>query len=169
MAQDGSQKTTEAQTTWRDGMTVTKIDGDTRGTTGQSGIALARWAGGVILAVHGLIHLMGVALLWELGQPGELRYAEMSPVPGSVVGLAAGAVWLTSAALFVWAAGLLITHRSRWRTVALVALIVSVPVLGAATSMAAAGLAVDAVILLVVITASGLSRQVPQHHPEQES
>jgi hypothetical protein len=30
----------------------------------------------VVIAAHGLVHLMDVALLWKLGRPGQLRYAD---------------------------------------------------------------------------------------------
>ena len=131
-----------------------------------------RRAGGAVLAGHGLIHLMGVALLWKLGQPGELRYADMSPVPGSAAGVAVGVLWLSAAALFGWAAWLFVAGRPRWRVAALAAVVVSVPVLGPSASMAAAGLALDALILLVVILTWGPAPQVSQHqqpHHGQES
>lgn len=131
-----------------------------------------RRAGAAVLAGHGLIHLMGVALLWKLGQPGGLRFADMSPIPGSAAGLAVGAVWLSAAALFVWAAWLLVARRPRWRTAALAAVVVSVPVLGPSASMAAAGLVLDAVILLFVILTWGPAPQLSQHqrsHHGQES
>ncbi|HEY5247431.1 MAG TPA: hypothetical protein VIJ15_03140 [Dermatophilaceae bacterium] len=145
------------------------VEGVVAGSRAQPAASLiARWAGGAVLAGHGLIHLMGVALLWELGQPGELRYADMSPVPGSAAGILAGVVWLTGAALFTWAAALLVARRLRWRAAALAALAVSVPVLGPAASMTSVGLALDGVILLVVVLTSGPTRQVPQHTPGQE-
>lgn len=129
---------------------------------------IASWAGGAVLFFHGLIHLMGVQLLWKLGQPGELRYAEMSPVPGSAAGLAVGVVWLASTVLFVLAAWLLITGRARWRAVALAAVALSVPVLGPSASMASVGLAVDAVVLLVVVLTPAFPRRQP-NQPSQES
>jgi hypothetical protein len=133
-----------------------------------TGPVIVRWAGGAVLALHGLIHLMGVVLLWKLGQPGDLRYADMSPVAGSVAGLAVGVVWLAGAALFVFAAALLVSSRSGWRAAALAAVVLSVPVLGPSASMASAGLVVDAAVLLFVILTSGSARPVP-HQPVQES
>ena len=130
--------------------------------------AAGRWAGGGVLLVHGVIHLMGVALMWKLGQPGELRYADMAPAPGSGAGLAVGAVWLTCAALFVLSGALVATRHARWRAVALAAVVLSVPVLGPSASMAAVGLAADGVILLAVIL-TWPARQIPGHQPGQES
>jgi hypothetical protein len=67
---------------------------------------------------------------------------------------------LTSAALFVLAAGLLVVHRPRWRAVALAAVVVSVPVLLPSASIAPAGLAVDAAVLLFVIATWRSARRV---------
>ena len=168
-------------------MAITVNDSDIRATTtaaGRGDVVIprsrgqavirsgARRAGGVVLAGHGLIHLMGVALMWKLGQPGELRYADMSPVPGSAAGLAVGVVWLSAAALFGWAAWLFVAGRPRWRVAALAAVVVSVPVLGPSAAMAAAGLALDALILLVVVLTWGpapLVSQPQQPHHGQES
>lgn len=33
----------------------------------------------VLIAAHGLAHLMDVALLWELGEPGKAWYADVGP------------------------------------------------------------------------------------------
>ena len=46
---------------------------------------LAVIAAGVVIAALGLVHLLGVALLWKLGQPGQLRYADAVPAPGQAV------------------------------------------------------------------------------------
>jgi hypothetical protein len=61
----------------------------------------------LVIAAHGLVHLMGVSLLWKLGEPGQLRYADAVPVPGTVAGYLAGGLWLVAAVLFVTAAVLL--------------------------------------------------------------
>jgi len=160
-------------------MAITVNDSDTRATTiaaGRGDVVIprsrgqavirsgARRAGGAVLAGHGL--------MWKLGQPGELRYADMSPVPGSAAGLAVGVVWLSAAALFGWAAWLFVAGRPRWRVAALAAVVVSVPVLGPSAAMAAAGLALDALILLVVVLTWGPAPLVSQHqqpHHGQES
>lgn len=39
----------------------------------------AALAAAVVLAAHGLAHLMGVSLLWKLGQPDRLHYADVVP------------------------------------------------------------------------------------------
>ncbi len=55
---------------------------------------LAVIAAAVLIAAHGLIHLMGVALLWKLGQVGQLRYATAVPAPGSTAAYLVGGMWL---------------------------------------------------------------------------
>jgi hypothetical protein len=79
---------------------------------------LAVIAAAVVITAHGLIHLMGVALLWKLGQPGGLRYAPAVPAPGSTAGYVVGGLWLAAAVLFVTAAVLLAAGRAAWRMTA---------------------------------------------------
>ena len=104
----------------------------------------------VIIAAHGLAHLMGVALLWKLGQPGALRYADVVPAAGSTPAYLVGGLWLVAAVLFVAAAALLAVGRPAWRPVALAAVAVSVPVIGLAPGQAVAGLVVDGLVLVLV-------------------
>ena len=108
------------------------------------------WAAAVVIAAHGLVHLMGVALLWKLGEPGQLHYADAEPAPGSTAGYLVGSLWLAAALLFVIAAVLLAAGRASWRIVALAAAAVSVPVIGVASGQAIAGLVVDGVVLIGV-------------------
>ena len=79
---------------------------------------LAVFAAAVLIAAHGLIHLMGVALLWKLGQVGQLRYAIAVPAPGSTAAYLVGGMWLVAAVLFVTAAVLLAAGRAAWRLTA---------------------------------------------------
>lgn len=107
-------------------------------------------AAAVVIAAHGLVHLMGVALLWKLGEPGQLRYADAVPSPGSAAAEVAGGVWLLAAVLFVTAAMLLVAGRAAWRMTALAGVVVSVPVIGLAAGQAVAGLVVDGLVLVLV-------------------
>jgi hypothetical protein len=116
----------------------------------QAWARVAVIATAVVIAAHGLVHLMGVSLLWKLGEPGQLRYADAVPAPGTVAGELAGGLWLVAAVLFVMAAVLLATGRP-WRLAALAGVAVSVPVIGLAPGQAAAGLAVDGLILVLVV------------------
>ncbi len=122
-------------------------------------LQLGHWAGArvvviataVVIAAHGLVHLMGVSLLWKLGEPGQLRYADAVPAPGTVAAELAGGLWLLAAVLFVAAAILLVAGRAAWRLAALAGVAVSVPVIGLVPGQAVAGLAVDGLILVLVV------------------
>ncbi|MGY1837637.1 hypothetical protein ACI79P_21380 [Blastococcus sp. SYSU DS0510] len=103
-----------------------------------------------MLAVHGLVHLLGAALLWRWGQPGELRYDDVSPAAGSPPGMIVGGVWLAATLLFLLTAVLLLRGRSAWRPIGLLAALISVAVLLPSASIALAGLLVDAAVLIGV-------------------
>jgi hypothetical protein len=107
-------------------------------------------AAAVVIAAHGLIHLMGVALLWKLGEVGQLRYATAVPAPGGAAGYVVGGLWLLAAVLFVAAAILLVTARAAWRWTALAGVVVSAPVIGLMPGQAVAGLVIDGLVLAVV-------------------
>lgn len=100
---------------------------------------LAVIAAAVLIAAHGLIHLMGVALLWKLGQVGQLRYATAVPAPGSTAAYLVGGMWLVAAVLFVTAAVLLAAGRAAWRLTALAGVVVSAAVIGLMPSQAGSG------------------------------
>jgi ABC-2 type transport system permease protein len=107
-------------------------------------------AAAMVIAAHGLVHLMGVSLLWKLGEPGQLRYADAVPAPGSAAAYVVGGLWLVAAALFVTAAVLLAAGRPAWRLIALAGIVMSAPVIGLAPGQAVAGLVVDGLVLLLV-------------------
>ena len=54
--------------------------------------------GAVVLAVHGLVHVLGVALLWTWGEPGELRSGDVHPEARSTAGTVVGAALAVAAA-----------------------------------------------------------------------
>jgi hypothetical protein len=114
----------------------------------------------VVIAAHGLVHLMGVSLLWKLGEPGQLRYADAVPAPGTVAAEVVGGLWLLAAVLFVTAAILLATGRP-WRLVALAGVAVSAPVIGLASGQAVAGLVADGLILALVTVSWLRARAAP--------
>lgn len=122
-------------------------------------------AAAVVIAAHGLIHVMGAALLWKLGQPGQLRYADAVPAPGSPAGYAAGGLWLVAAALFVAAAVLLVAGRAAWRPAAVAAVVASASVIGLAPGKAVAGLVVDGLVLVLVAVSWLRTRTGPSRPP----
>lgn len=117
-----------------------------------------RVAAAMVLAAHGAIHLMGVPLLWRLGEPGSLRYADAHPLPGSAAALTVGGGWLVAAILFLTAAVLLVARR-RWEGLAATAAVVSIAVLAPSAAVALAGLVVDAAVLVSVVVARTLQRR----------
>jgi hypothetical protein len=130
--------------------------------TGRPGWArLAVIGAAVVIAAHGLVHLMGAALLWKLGEPGQLRYADAVPGPGTAAGYVVGGLWLVAAVLFVAAAVLLAAGRAAWRMTALAAVVVSAAVIGLAPAQATAGLVVDGLVLVVVAISWLQTRSVP--------
>jgi hypothetical protein len=122
---------------------------------------LAVIAAAVVIAAHGLVHLMGVALLWKLGQPGQLRYADAVPAPGSVGAYLIGGLWLAAAVLFVISAVLLVTGQAAWRMIALAGVVISAPVIGLAPGQAVVGLVVDGLVLVLVAVTWLRARKVP--------
>ena len=122
---------------------------------------LAVIAAAVVIAAHGLIHLMGVALLWKLGQTGQLRYADAVPAPDTAAGYMVGGLWLVAAALFVTAAVLLVAGRAAWRITAVAGVVVSVPVIGLMPGQAVAGLVIDGLVLVLVAVSWLRARVVP--------
>jgi hypothetical protein len=127
-----------------------RVSGAREGTpVRQPWVRAAAAVAAVIIAGHGLADLMGVALLWKLGQPGALRYADVVPAAGSTAAYLVGGLWLV-AVLFVVAGVLLAVGRPAWRLVALAAVAVSVPVIGLAPGQAVAGLVVDGLVLVLV-------------------
>lgn len=112
----------------------------------RTGKRAVHGVGGVVLAAHGLVHLMGA---------GQLRYADADPAPGSAAGVAVGMVWLAAALLFLLAAVLLVRRRPEWRSAAVLGVVASVPVLLPVAATAGAGLVVDGAILAAVWASSG--------------
>jgi uncharacterized integral membrane protein len=111
----------------------------------------ARSIAAVVLAGHGVVHLLGVPLQWRLGEPGALRYADAYPEPGTAAGFVAGAGWLAAGLLFLVVAGLVARRDPCWRIVALAAVVISVPVLVLNASTAAAGLVIDVAVVVALI------------------
>jgi hypothetical protein len=101
------------------------------------------------MAAHGVIHAMGVALLWQLGEPGTLRCADAVPEPGGVAGIVAGGGWAVAGLLFLGAAMLLLLRRDGWPRIAVMGAAVSLPWLLLMVASAPVGLAVDVLVLLV--------------------
>jgi hypothetical protein len=109
-----------------------------------------RWIGGGLIAAHGLVHLMGWQLLWKLGEPGQLTYADATPTPGTADGYFVGTMWMLAALLFVAAALLLVDHRVIWRRVAVGGVVLSAAVIALSPAQSAVGLMADGLVLIGV-------------------
>jgi hypothetical protein len=108
---------------------------------------VARWAGGLLLVGHGLVHALGVLLLWGLGEPGDLTVADAVPAAESAGGVVAGALWGVAGLAFVLAGILLAMGRAGWLRLAVGGAVVSLPVVALMAAAAPVGLAVDLAVL----------------------
>jgi hypothetical protein len=98
----------------------------------------------ILLAAHGLLHLLGFSKAFSLAKAGAIRH-DISP--------SLGVLWLAAAGLFVAAAALVLAAPRWWWAPALVALLVSQIVIVAAWSDARFGTLPNAVILAGVVVA----------------
>src|SRR3954449_4174570 len=135
---------------------------DSVSSKARAGHRLLRAAAATVLGAHGLIHLLGVALLWRWGQPGELRYDDVWPTAGSLPGVIVGGVWLAATLLFLLTAVLLLAGRPAWRPVGLLAALMSIAVLLPSASIALVGLVVDAAVLVAVGAAVAAAQRGPR-------
>lgn len=98
------------------------------------------------MVVHGLIHIMGVVLLLEWGEPGDLTYAVAWPEPGTALAVLFAAVWGLSTILF-FAAGYQLLSRGRWSWLAVAAAAVSLLAVGPMVAAAPLGAVLSVLIL----------------------
>src|SRR5690554_2643809 len=102
---------------------------------------------GLVLFVHGAIHLMGVMLLLEWGEPGELTYADAWPEPVTALAVLFALLWARAAVLFAYGGFQMIRDRVLLWPVAIAA-VVSVAVIAPVFSAAPAGLVLSVLALL---------------------
>jgi hypothetical protein len=149
----GNRGTTSARRQSAGTGSVRTVTGSGSGTASRGSLRLLRVVAAVVLTVHGLVHLMGAALLWQWGEPGGLRYGDVRPEAGSTAALVVGAVWLVAVLLFLLTAALLAADRAAWRPIGLLAALVSIAVLLPSAGIAWAGLVVDAAVVVSVVLA----------------
>ncbi len=138
---------------------VRTVTGNGSPTAGHRSLRLLRALAAVVLTVHGIVHLMGVALLWRWAEPGALRYDDVHPQAGSTAGLVVGGLWLVAMLLFLVTATLLAAGRPAWRPIGLLAALVSAAVLAPSAAIAWAGLVVDAAVLVGAVLAVGAAHR----------
>ncbi len=128
---------------------------------------MLRLAAAAVLAVHGLIHLIGFVVPWELasvqGYPLKDSVLSSSIAVSDMTVHVLGVLWLVAAIGFVVAAvGL--ARRATW-SIPLIALtsVVSIVLCVLGSPEAAAGAVMSAAILLV-LGVVGLQHPSPSHH-----
>ena len=108
----------------------------------SSARTLARWGVAMLVALHGVIHLLGASK--------GLGWADVTALK-QPVSAALGVVWLLSTGLMLLTAGLLAARVAWWWTVGTAALLVSQTAILTSWSDAKAGTLVNAVLLGAVV------------------
>ncbi len=112
------------------------------------------YAAGAIVALHGLVHLMGLVAYWPLGAVPELPYKTALLGGHWEVGRTGmrifGALWLLAAVGFAVAAAGLLTRQGWWTPVMLATLVLSTGVVLLDWAAAFRGAVLNAIILLVM-------------------
>lgn len=115
-----------------------------------------RAAAAVLLAAHAAIHLMGVVLLWELGEPGDLTRTDAVPEPGTASAWIAGAGWALAAAGVALTAVWVARADPRWPYAGLAASVPSLAVMAPMAGAAPVGLVVSAAVLIASVATLAL-------------
>jgi hypothetical protein len=116
---------------------------------------MARWFLIVVIAVHGLIHLIGVAVYLRLAAIEGLSYPTSLldgalPAPPLLVRVL-GVLWLAAALAFLGAAAALFFGAPSWRAIVLAASVVSFGLCALGWPDAEAGVFVNVGLVAVVI------------------
>jgi hypothetical protein len=106
-----------------------------------------RWLAAIFIALHGAVHLMGVALLWKLAEPGGLQYADAVPTPGTAAGYLVGFGWLLAGATLVVTAWTLVMRKPVWPALAVAGALGSSAIILINPGQAYAGLVANAMVL----------------------
>ncbi len=85
---------------------------------------MMRFAFVLLMAVHGLIHLLGFVKEWQLAAVEQLNGKTLVSLT-SASAKAVGLLWLLAAAMFFFAALVVLLKRDWWRTVAVAAVLLS--------------------------------------------
>jgi hypothetical protein len=111
----------------------------------------------LLLALHGLVHVMGMTATWQVGPAGTV-----SASPGLVPAISAGTppakvlgvLWLIAMAGFIAASAGLLAHLPWWRPAAAAACVVSLALSIAWWSDAKAGAFIDVAILAGLVVSA---------------
>ena len=118
----------------------------------------------VLLAMHGVIHLMGFLKSWKLAEIPQLSGAALLALPESLF-KAVGLAWLLSCLAFVGAASMLLFRYRPWWLVACAAIVISQLLVIYAWPDAKAGTLVNIILVVPVLIASAciMGRETPAH------
>ncbi len=139
------------------GSTVRSAEAPARNRSAAATVSAAGLA--ILLAAHGAVHGMGVALFWRLAESGELRYADTVPTPGTAPAYLLGTGWLIAGIALITAAVLLLTHPVWWRIAALVGALLSLMVISVNPAQAPVGLAVDGFVIALLLASWLIARR----------
>lgn len=109
------------------------------------------WLVIALFILHGLVHMMGFAAAWRLGESSAVASVPTFPAgleAGSPVVLALGVLWLIAMATFLAAAIGLALHAAWWRAVAAGAAALSLVLCVAWWNDALAGVVINVAILV---------------------
>lgn len=109
----------------------------------------------VLLALHGVIHLMGVIDYWKLADVEGISRPDVSSTTLTVL----GALWLLAGVGFIVGAAALWGGVSWWRPVLFGAAVLSFVIAGIVWQDAWAGMIVDLVVAIVVLPGRLVARE----------
>jgi hypothetical protein len=117
---------------------------------------LARWGVGVLLVIHGIVHVFGPLDMWGIADIEELSGEPAFDI-GSTTADALAVAWLLALVLLVTAGLAVLARRAWWRTAAIVGVIASQFAIIVWWADAAAGTVANVLIVVAVALAGPLS------------
>lgn len=125
------------------------------------------YAAGILVALHGLIHVMGFVAYWPLAAIAELPYKttlasgrwDVGPMGMKVYAL----LWLLVAVAFLVSLAGLVTHQSWWRPAMLATIVISTALIALDWAPSFRGAVINAAILALMALAyviPGLDRSL---------
>lgn len=105
---------------------------------------------GVLLALHGGVHLLGAAISWRAFEISNFHYDDVWPTPGTLPGYVAGALWLAVAVILALVGTRLALRRPVTRRQLAGSLVMSLVMTATALPSALPGTAISASILVAM-------------------
>lgn len=121
----------------------------------STGSAPARWIVGILLILHGLIHVLGPLAIWELADIEALS-GDPTIDLGSTAIQTFALAWLGALAILVVAGIAVMARRPWWRALAIVGVVISQIAIVAWWGDAAAGTVANLLIIAAVVLARPL-------------